>query len=350
MPAGISRRGKRWRARAQVGGQRFVASFATRSEAESWRDRVQGEAKLRAAGIVTPAAPVAQPVGVILEALAREQEAVGRAEKTIRQTRAIARLVERALGPVAAPLTRNDLVRLIAWCRDPANTKSQGGRQIKATVGILATAHRRAGLTMPPPPRIEVHSEGRPRASVDELRRFLDAMAVGSVERTFAELVLRTGRRDSEIRRLTCGDVDLEAKTIRITRRKRAATGTPIIQVFPLHADLETLLKPYAAWRKGAPPEAPFLTLDGERFLSEFSLQKRFRATYRRAGLPERSGIAWLRNEAATLLGEAGAPVEALQRWLGHASVTTTEKHYDWSRRMEIHAVLSEALSAILKR
>lgn len=338
----------RWRARALVDGRRASALFATRGEAEAWIAAIQQRKAYEAAGLTAPSQAIRTTLVTILEKLAREQTALGRSAKTIRQTASSIVIASRCFGEEkAAPLTREDLVRFVAWARQ--NTKSQG-RQTDAVLGIWLTAHRRAGLPVPPRPHFPIERKGRPRATPDELARFLEAMPIGTVERTLAEIVLRSGCRDTEARRLVMGDVDLEAMKLKIRRVKGWRSRAPLVETHPISKDLAEILKPYVAWRRKAAPTAPLLTLDGVHLLAESALVKRYRAACRRAGLPVRSGVAWLRNQAATLLGEAGVPVEVTRRWLGHTSVQTTERHYDTSRQWEARERLSEILDGILSR
>jgi integrase len=78
-------------------------------------------------------------------------------------------------------------------------------------------------------------------------------------------------------------------------------------------------------WRVCRPQHWLFpSTRDPQRPLLDGSGQKIYYAAVRRAGLRRKGGIHALRHSFATHLLEAGVEVTALQRLLGHASLSTT--------------------------
>lgn len=309
------------------------------------------------AGLKPPTLPEREKrrtVADILDAYLTELGTTGRSEAQVEIVQRVRGLVcgrrlksgaftAGALGehhPV--PLSREDLVRIAEHVK--LHTKS-GGYATRRAYVVLRTAHRRAELTFPVPPSVNVERRGRAILPLEQLVAFLEAMPLGSVERTAAELVLRTGAREAEVLRLRREDVDLEMGRVFLAARKRGLK----LPARPISPGLAAVLRPYLATLPDiAPAGTPLLALDG-RPLAAGSLRKRLAAASQRAGLAKPiGGLGWLRNQTATLAIEAGLPVEVARRALGHETSATTERHYDraelWPALERFAAVIDEQL------
>lgn len=333
-------------------------SFLDRRAAEAFA-RAWSEARAYiSAGLKPPVIPEPErrrTVADILDAYLAELATTGRSEAQVEIVTRVRGLVcgrrlksgayvTGALGsehPV--PLSREDLVRIAEHVK--LHTRS-GGYATRRAYVVLRTAHRRAELVFPTPPAVNVERRGRAILPLEQLVAFLEAMPLGSVERTAAELVLRTGAREAEVLRLRREDVDLESGRVLLAARKRGLK----LPARPISPGLAAVLQPYLATLPHiAPAGTPLLTIEG-RPLAAGSLRKRLAAASQRAGLAKPiGGLGWLRNQTATLAIEAGLPVEVARRALGHETSSTTERHYDraelWPALERFAAVIDQQLA-----
>lgn len=333
-------------------------SFLDRRAAEAFA-RAWSEARAYvSAGLKPPTVPEPErrrTVADIIDAYLAELATTGRSEAQVEIVTRVRGLVcgkrlksgayiAGALGPAhPVPLSREDLVRIAEHVK--LHTKS-GGYATRRAYVVLRTAHRRAELAFPTPPAVNVERRGRAILPLEQLVAFLDAMPLGSVERTAAELVLRTGAREAEVLRLRREDVDLDAGRVLLAARKRGLK----LPARPISPGLAAVLERYLSTLPHiAPAGTPLLAIEG-RPLAPGSLRKRLAAASQRAGLPRViGGLGWLRNQTATLAIEAGLPVEVARRALGHETSATTERHYDraelWPALERFAAVIDEQLS-----
>ena len=325
------RKPRRFRIRIMVNGVRIVRTFPTQLEADLARNQLRARKAAAALGLPDP---VTTRQDEITLAQAFDDRIAGlkkrrRAELTIEEMeRHKALWVEWGGEGRSATLTVRDLEDFNDWYR-LRTPKSQGGmvaKSIQKVRGVL----KRAGLPVPPDIGIDVPKRAPRTVPRDQLVRFLAAMPLGTVERTFAELVLRTNGRESELRRLAVRDVDLRGRRLLLSRRK----GGTHEKWVPVSAALAAALRPYAATVASQTPEAPFLAIgDPRRPLDRTSLRKRVWVACGAAGLPRRGGLGWLRHEAITLLRETGESLTRVSRGSGHAGSRVTEAHYDESDR-----------------
>jgi integrase len=194
-----------------------------------------------------------------------------------------------------------------------------------------------------PPLRIE--RRGRRVLGPEETRALLAALPWGSPERAVAEIMVLTAGRLREVLRLRAGDVEGAILRMRSFKGKEVAVRDHPITP-RLRAVLASVLPP------DSPPERHVILLNGRPPKEEASFRKRLLRASERAGIvPPVGGLAWLRNAALTALVEGGAPIEVVSRIAGHASVKTTERHYDravlWKERIAAAEMLAETLGAV---
>ncbi len=333
-----------------------VRILETRAYADEFVRRWKTARSFATAGLAPPVSPEVllkaskRTLGTILLAYEKELVKLGRAPATIRSLQTTAKFLKEGLGEDhAVPLTRADLVELVAWGLRERNTK--GDALAKAFVAVR-TAHRRAGLPPPDPPELRFEREGRRVLTGEQLAALLEAMPWGSTERTAAEIILGTACREIEAFRLKVEDVDLQGGVIRFETRKGPRARRIQSQRVPISPPLAAALRAYAEsfGRRRAPTEPLLVVGKGKtkRSLKGTSLRKRMMAASARAKLkPYVTSLGFLRNAALTTLGEAKVAVEVASRIAGHASVKTTENHYDgairWDERVEAVKVLAAA-------
>jgi integrase len=175
--------------------------------------------------------------------------------------------------------------------------------------------------------------------NTEELRALLDAVPstpLGKLERTLYLTAALTGLRRGELLALRWEDVDFDAGMIRVRRTFcRGHFGTPkssrSSRTVPLAAHVGDALR---LQRR----ESRFRTIGDLVFahpelggpLDPSRVRKRFIATARRAGLrPVR--FHDLRHTFGTHLAAAGAPLRAIQEWMGHSDQRTTLIYADYA-------------------
>lgn len=312
----------RWATRPSVGGRRHYGEFATRAEAERWRAALVARRRDARAGLTTP--EPAPTLGRLLDRHETELAALGRAAKTIAQAEQLGALWRRALGDGhLTPLSREDVVRFVAWMRVHSRTT---GRYLAAALGLIRTAHRRAGLPVPWTPTVRAPRRGRRILTAEQRNRFLAALPARSVERTVAAVVYLALARESEALRLCVEDLALEASSLRLRAAKGTSPGPVEVLASPA---LVAALEAYAA-----PDDGPLFRLRG-RPLGELSLRRRLESASARAKIdPPVRSLGWLRNQAATDLGEIGVPDRVIRLLLRHAGESVTDR-YNRARRIE---------------
>jgi integrase len=173
----------------------------------------------------------------------------------------------------------------------------------------------------------------------EELEALLDATLdteLGRLERTLYLTGAMTGLRRGELLALRWQDVDLDAGVIRVRRTySRGQFGTPksrrSSRAVPLAERVGSALRDHHRYS----------TFDGEidlvfahpqlgRVLDPSRVRKRFQAAARRAGLrPVR--VHDLRHTFGTRMAAAGAPLRAIQEWMGHSDQRTTLIYADYA-------------------
>jgi integrase len=172
-----------------------------------------------------------------------------------------------------------------------------------------------------------------------ELRALLDATPdtpLGKLERTLYLTAAMTGLRRGELLGLRWEDVDFDAGVIRVRRTfSRGEFGTPkssrSSRAVPLAAEVKDALQRHRREARFlANVDLVFAHPDCGRAVDPSKVRKRFIRTARRAELrPVR--FHDLRHTFGTRLAAAGAPLRAIQEWMGHADQRTTLIYADYA-------------------
>lgn len=312
----------KWATRPRLAGRRLYGEFRTKAEAERWRAEIVARRRDARAGLATAAPPLT--LGAMLDRHEAELTALGRAPKTIAQAEQLGRLWRRALpAETLAPLDRQHVVAFVGWMRRESRTS---GRYLAAALGLIRTAHRRAGFAVPWTPTVRAPRGGRRLLTPTQREAFIAALPAGSVERTVAAVVYLALARESEALRLRVEDLSLEASSLRLRAAKGTSPGPVEVLASPA---LVAALEAYAA-----PDDGPLFRLRG-RPLGELSLRRRLESASARAKIdPPVRSLGWLRNQAATDLGEIGVPDRVIRLLLRHAGESVTDR-YNRARRIE---------------
>lgn len=136
-----------------------------------------------------------------------------------------------------------------------------------------------------------------------------------------------SGMRLSEVRARTRGDIDLEGKRIWIrtalSAERTSTTKGKRERWIPLHADLEAILRP---WIRNMLPTAPIIVNRNGKVPRRQHALTAFYRLCDQAGT-RRWNIHSVRHYFATALVDAGVPVPVVQRAVGHANLSTTQRY-----------------------
>jgi integrase len=179
-----------------------------------------------------------------------------------------------------------------------------------------------------------VHAVAR-GLNADEVRRLLavvpDTIA-GRRDRALLLTFVLTGRRRTEVIRLTAGDISIEGETAFYSYRgkggKRGRRELPC----PAFEALRTSLADVGLTPAEMDPRASLWQAGvGARGVTSSTFYSRFRRYLRLAGLPP-AGLHVLRHTAAKLRRDAGVSIESVSSFLDHSSLAVTSIYL---RRLE---------------
>jgi integrase/recombinase XerC len=171
----------------------------------------------------------------------------------------------------------------------------------------------------------------------DQVEALLDVPGDDTVSvrtRAILELLYATGIRCAELVGLDVGEIDLDARMLRVLGKGRKER----IVLFGTRAReaLRDWLRARASLRPRT--EAVFVSLRGRR-LSDRSVRALFSRRVRQVALSRRCSPHTLRHSFATHLLARGADLRAIQELLGHASLSTTQRytHVDTRQLLEVY-------------
>jgi integrase/recombinase XerD len=229
-----------------------------------------------------------------------------------------------------------DLVEFIAERRDSGAAPSSVARQLAA----IRTLHRYLVTEgdRPDDPTADLEGvrvpSGIPKPlSEDDVKALLDAVVgndpVALRDRALLELLYATGARISEACALSMGDIDFDARLVRLLGKGSKerivpfgrAAGEALDEWFSPRG--RVLMAP-AQWRRRDDAEAVFLNRRGGRLTRQaaWAIVRRYGE---RAGIRAELSPHVLRHSCATHLLDHGADLRVVQEMLGHASISTTQ-------------------------
>jgi integrase len=138
---------------------------------------------------------------------------------------------------------------------------------------------------------------------------------MGVMDRAWFLLMLHSGLRSGEVRRLRLSDLDLAGRTVRIEQSKGLKD-----RLVCLSGAILSAFEAFFALR--GPAESDHVFTFRHRPLSASYCGARLRTYGRRCGVKATPHM--LRHSCATLLLNAGAPILTVQQILGHQRIDTT--------------------------
>jgi integrase/recombinase XerC len=215
------------------------------------------------------------------------------------------------------------------------NGPASQGRKLAALRGLYSFLRRKGIADANPAQAVRSPRSKRklPRfVTVDEAARLVEADGDRDPaqlrDSAVAEILYGSGLRVSEVVGLDVGDVDREARLIRVAGKGGKE------RVVPIGRKAEAALDAYVPRRdevitvpgRAPHPTALFLNRSGER-LSVRAVQRMTRRRGLETGARESVNPHALRHSCATHLLDAGADLRVIQELLGHSSLSTTQRY-----------------------
>ena len=209
--------------------------------------------------------------------------------------------------------------------------KSSIARKLSAVRSFLEHAARdgrieaNPGRTVPTPKLPKLLPK---TMTVDEVFALLDRIDesdhAGARDKAILELLYASGLRVSELVGLDLEDLDVPGGMVRVLGKGRKVRLVPFGT--KAAAALRRWIHDSAALRAARGTEAVFLNLRGDR-LTDRSVRRILDRRLREAAIHARVSPHALRHTFATHLLGAGADLRAIQEFLGHASLSTTQRY-----------------------
>jgi integrase len=339
-----------WYAKIEVNGRSIKRKLGRRREAGSkiGLNRQQAERALRQLIKEMEAAPPAQERVTLAEAGERHflhLEALGRKRSTLSDYESMLRV---HLVPFFNPRSIERITALDV--ESYINTKTRSGvsgksirNQLALLNAILVYSQRHGWATTNPVRLVEKPTTSSQRdiryLDEGELKALLGAVPDDDLGHTESVLYLTaamTGLRRGELLALRWQDIDWPARLIRVRRSfTRGEFGTPksrrSSRAVPMADRLAEELERHcrrSRFQESADLVFPHPTLG--TVLDPSKLRYRFTLAVQRAALrPVR--FHDLRHTFGTRMAAAGAPLRAIQEWMGHRSYQTTEIYADYA-------------------
>jgi integrase/recombinase XerC len=146
------------------------------------------------------------------------------------------------------------------------------------------------------------------------------------------ELALSTGLRVMEIAQLKCGDIFLRGPVCMLVVRKGKGGKKRLVR---FNGAFKQHYNEYIQWKQTVgeptgPGEPLFLSSNTGRHMTTRAIEKAFKRSAARAGLPSHYSIHCLRHSyACELYRASGYNLRLVQKQLGHAHIGTTQVYAD---------------------
>lgn len=334
-----------WRADGRLLKRRLGPVRSTGASDGLTRTQAEAELRKQMGQVRLPAAAGRLSVEELGSAFVDHAEhVVGRKRTTIGDYRSILR---RHLGPFFATqridaVRGADVARYVAFKRRAGLAPKTISNHLLLLHAMFEFALRRELVTRNPVARAERPISDAPPdirfLTLEELPRLPAAFSPDSMGQQDRRLVLvaaMTGLRQGELLALRWSDVDSVGALIRVRRSfTRGAVDTPKsrrgIRAVPLAPHVVAILhEQRAACAYAGESDLVFPHPHTGHVLDASALRKRFKAALQRAGVREVRSHD-LRHTYGTQMAAAGAPLRALQEWMGHQDYKTTSIYADY--------------------
>jgi integrase/recombinase XerD len=271
----------------------------------------------------------------------------GLSERTIESYRADLLAFSREAGCAPESVTEEMLTKAVAGWRAVGISTRTLHRRLSALRTFVAFLREENPGHPDPTARMELAVEKRrlPKTiSVPSMQKILEgpdtSTLTGLRDRAILELLYACGLRVSEAAALTRGQLQLQARTVRVLGKGSKERLVPIGE--SAVAWLERYLaEAYPKLNPGFGEEALFVVgLSGSaRPLTRQEIWRLVRDCARHAGVREKVSPHMFRHSVATHLLEGGMNLRSVQALLGHSDISTTQiyTHVEEARLVEAH-------------
>jgi integrase len=261
-------------------------------------------------------------------------------------------------------VTHEDLVVLLAELVPTRNGRPTGSAPSRKFLsnyalplkGLFAMALREGWIDEDPARSLPSYKRKR---AADPVRRdeYLTPDEVWAVvgelaaqqDRAVVLTMAMAGLRPGEAAALRWQDLDLRASTLRIVEaRTMGVTGTPksgIGRSVPMPAEVAAAVKEVREREVMTRRSDPVFVGRALSHVDLDALRARFNAAQDAAGVAPRRELRQLRNTFGTVCAAAGVPLRTIQEWMGHESITTTERYASHMPRERDAAIVSAAFA-----
>lgn len=261
----------------------------------------------------------------------RELKIRGRSERTVHAyvawVRALAAYYRRSPEKIGDEEIRDWLLHLVSERRLSGSSVNVAVQAVRAFQELVLGRDRAATVAGVPRGR-----RATTRAEVyaaSEITALL-AAATESRDRAFLMTIYACGLRLDEARHLQVADLDVERGQLRVRRGKGAKE-----RVLPLPGELVVALRGYwredrrhrPGWFAGSRNAWLFCGRRPDRPLSKGTAQNIYLRAVKASGIKRKRGLHTMRHSFATHLLEGAVEITAVQRLLGHTSLTTTARY-----------------------
>jgi len=313
----IKARGKGFQAKLMLSGARYVAQFNTRADAEAWEADCRGA---HARGKPVPAPHGAtktssvQDMGQLVTHTARMHWATKKSGASLATN---AHLFVEWCGPkvsVSQALTAENIDAYVRWREvEKRNSSATINRHLSAISVLIKYAMRFGLLDKPIELPWQREGQGRLRYYEDHELTAIIATVEGWGRQGYADLFMflaDTGARLGEAEKLTWGDIRGKSITFEDTKsgHRRTVTGTPRV------------MEAFERRRENA-STGPFSWLNRQNLRTTWD---HIRA---HLNLGDECVIHTFRHTCASRLVQRGVDPVRVQKWMGHANITTTMRY-----------------------
>jgi len=239
-----------------------------------------------------------------------------------------------------------DTLSVISWVRSLSSQRITGrsiGRKLSALRGLFQEALNQRLIESNPATNVRAPKAGKhlPNAlSPDAMQRLLDSpIDPNDIEairdQAIYELLYSSGLRLAEALGLTIADVHGIPEELRILGKGNKERIVPVGKT--ARDALSQWVEQRSEWDR-AQTDRLFITKKGQS-VSPRTIQRRLDLRAKAAGLDQHVHPHALRHSAATHLLESSGDLRAIQEFLGHQSLTTTQiyTHLDFQHLAEVY-------------
>ena len=239
-----------------------------------------------------------------------------------------------------------DTLSVISWVRSLSSQRITGrsiGRKLSALRGLFQEALNQRLIESNPATNVRAPKAGKhlPNAlSPDAMQRLLDSpIDPNDIEairdQAIYELLYSSGLRLGEALGLTISDVHGIPEELRILGKGNKERIVPVGK--RARDALSHWMEQRSEWDR-AQTDRLFITKKGQS-VSSRTIQRRLDLRAKAAGLDQHVHPHALRHSAATHLLESSGDLRAIQEFLGHQSLTTTQiyTHLDFQHLAEVY-------------